>query len=110
MPASSWSRSSPPTTPAGRSPTSPKPSPPPAPPTDAAAVATAERVRGLLAGLARQAAATGAEEVALDDGFFAAAGALPEEPDWAAGVLFQVAAPEAAALDAAAPDIAAAPD
>jgi len=75
---------------------------PPAPPTDAAAVATAERVRGLLAGLARQAAATGAEEVALDDGFFAAAGALPAEPDWAAGVLFQLAAAEPAALDSAA--------
>ena len=67
---------------------------------DPAAAAVAERARGLLAGLARQAAAAGAEEVALDDAFFAAAGALPAEPPWAAGVLFQVAAADAAAVAA----------
>jgi hypothetical protein len=71
---------------------------PPAPPGDPAAVATAGCVRDLLAQRAREAA--GAAEVALDDAFFSAAGALPIEPDWAAGVLFQVASPDLLSLSA----------
>jgi len=73
---------------------------PDAPAGDPAAVETAARVRDLLAERSREAAARGAEEVALDDRFFAEAGALPAEPDWAAGVLFQVAAADAAAVTA----------
>jgi lantibiotic biosynthesis dehydratase-like protein len=73
---------------------------PEAPHADPAAVAVAGRVRDLLAEKAREAAASGAEEVALDDRFFAEAGALAAEPAWAAGVLFQVAARDAAAVSA----------
>ncbi|HEY8019501.1 MAG TPA: lantibiotic dehydratase [Thermoanaerobaculia bacterium] len=73
---------------------------PAAPPVDPGAVEAAGRTREMLAGLAREAAASGAAEVALDDGFFARAGASPREPEWAAGVLFQVAAADAAAVAA----------
>ncbi len=73
---------------------------PAAPRGDPSAAAVGERTREILAGLAREAAASGAEEVALDDAFFARAGAADREPDWAAGALFQVAAADADAITA----------
>jgi len=68
------------------------------PPVDAGAVAAADRTRDLLAELANRANAAECDEIELDDAFLARAGALPEEPAWAAGVLFQVAAADAAAI------------